>query len=71
MTRRQKQVFALVAAGYTDSVIADKLGIGVRTVHTHVSQVRLALGARNRAHAVALGLAVGILYFDEEFVNAR
>jgi DNA-binding CsgD family transcriptional regulator len=56
VTSRQQQVLTLVADGYTNTEIAESLGVAVETVKTHLKKVRAELGARNRAHAVALWL---------------
>jgi DNA-binding CsgD family transcriptional regulator len=61
LTTRETQVLRLVAAGHTDEEIAARLRMGVRTAVTHVRAARWALGARNRAHAVALAYLAGLL----------
>ncbi|MEU7904137.1 helix-turn-helix transcriptional regulator [Actinoplanes sp. NPDC049118] len=61
LTPRRQQTLQLVADGYTDREIADQLDIGERTAITHVRELRWLLGARNRAHAVALGYELGLL----------
>ena len=61
LTARETQVLQLVAAGHTDQEIAARLRMGVRTAVVHVRAARWALGARNRAHAVALAYLDGLL----------
>ena len=61
MTRRQEQVLALVAEGFTDQEIAAELGVKMETVKSHMKNLRAALGARNRAHAVAIGMREGLI----------
>jgi DNA-binding NarL/FixJ family response regulator len=39
--------------------IAEHLGVSVATVEKHVRNCLRKLGARNRAHAIALGLHLG------------
>lgn len=56
LTDRELQVLALVAMGDTGQEIAGRLGISAATVQTHVRNALSKLGARNRAHAVALAL---------------
>jgi DNA-binding CsgD family transcriptional regulator len=61
LTLRQDQILRLVAEGNTTQEIAARLGISAATVERHVEDVRAALGARNRSHAVWLAVTVGFL----------
>lgn len=61
LSERQHQVLCLVALGLTDKEIAKTLRIAPTSVYTHVINVRYALGAINRAHAVYLAGQYGIL----------
>lgn len=61
LTARETQVLQLIADGHTDEEIAAQLRVGVRTAVSHVRSARWALGARNRAHAVALAYLAGLL----------
>ena len=61
LTEREIEVLQFVARGFGNSEIAGRLGISEETVKTHVRRVLARLGARNRAHAVALGMADGLL----------
>jgi len=53
---RELEVLALMAEGITDSEIAARLSISLYTVKEHAKHLLAKLGARNRAHAVAIGL---------------
>ncbi|MER6602543.1 LuxR family transcriptional regulator [Streptomyces parvus] len=57
----QVEVLRLVAAGMSNSQIAGVLGRAEYTVAEQVRQVRYRLGARDRSHAVALGMAAGLI----------
>lgn len=61
LTPRERDCLAFLAEGNTDADVATKLGIGETTVVTHILNARRKLGARNRTHAVALALAMGLL----------
>jgi len=50
-----------VAEGRTDREIALRLSLSVETVSWYVKAVRARLGARSRAHAVALAMRLGVL----------
>ena len=60
-SEREIQILSLVAEGRTDNEIAVRLCMSAKTVSWYVRQVRLRLGARSRAHAVALAMRQGIL----------
>jgi DNA-binding NarL/FixJ family response regulator len=63
LTEREREVLVLVAQGRANKEIARQLGIGDRTVRTHVSSIlsKLGLVSRTQAalYAVREGLAVG------------
>ena len=52
-TRREAEVLCLLTAGWTDRQIARRLGITVRTVRKHLSQVFDKAGVRGRAAVAA------------------
>ncbi|WP_375500996.1 LuxR C-terminal-related transcriptional regulator [uncultured Jatrophihabitans sp.] len=54
LTIREREVLGLIAAGRKTTDIARLLFISPRTVDKHVENIRTKLGARSRAHAVAL-----------------
>jgi predicted ATPase/DNA-binding CsgD family transcriptional regulator len=60
LTRREREVLALMAAGKTDPEIAAILTIGRRTAETHVSAVLAKLGVETRAAAAALAVRHGL-----------
>ena len=61
MSPRRHRVLELIAEGYTNDQIARALDISEETVKTHVRKLLGALGARCRAHAVAIGFRKGLL----------
>jgi two-component system response regulator DctR len=54
LTERETEVMALVAAGKLNKVIADDLGIAVRTVEVHRARVFAKLGVRSAAEVATL-----------------
>jgi DNA-binding CsgD family transcriptional regulator len=64
LTKREREVLGMVAMGRGTSWIAAELGIAATTVETHVRHCLEKLGARNRTHAIALGLEAGEISLD-------
>jgi DNA-binding CsgD family transcriptional regulator len=59
LSAREREVLALIAMGESSARIAATLHVSPSTVETHVRHCLEKLGARNRAHAIALGLRDG------------
>jgi DNA-binding NarL/FixJ family response regulator len=53
LTRREREVLALLQQRLTDPEIAQHLCIGTRTVESHVARILAKLGAANRRDAIA------------------
>jgi PAS domain S-box-containing protein len=64
LTDREREVLNLVAMGMGSNWIASTLGVSTSTVETHVRHCLSKLGARNRAHAIALGVRRGEIRVD-------
>jgi LuxR family transcriptional regulator, maltose regulon positive regulatory protein len=56
LTRRQREVLALVAQGMSDREVAEKLFLSEHTVHRHIANILGRLGVTSRAAAVARAL---------------
>ena len=56
ITRRQREILQLYADGLSTATVAKRLGLGTETVRTHTKALLSRLGARDRTHAVAIGL---------------
>jgi DNA-binding NarL/FixJ family response regulator len=56
LTRRQRQILQLYADGHATGSVANQLGLSAETIRTHTKGLLARLGARDRAHAVAIGL---------------
>jgi predicted ATPase/DNA-binding CsgD family transcriptional regulator len=53
LSRPERQIAALVAGGWSNHEIADRLQVSDRTVRNHLKRVREILGLRSRAHVAA------------------
>lgn len=60
LTERELDILARLAAGQSNPAIAARLGISLKTVQNHVSNVLLKLGVADRAQAVARARDVGL-----------
>jgi DNA-binding NarL/FixJ family response regulator len=56
LSRREREVLGEVLSGYSNKAIAGRLHISEDTVKSHMKAIFRKLGARDRAHAVALAL---------------
>ncbi len=61
LTSREIDVLRLIAAGNANKEIADQLSIGEASVKSHVANILSKLDAKDRAHAVTIGLRRGII----------
>lgn len=61
LTRREREVLALLAAGASNKVVARRLGLSFHTAKAHVAAVLQKLGASSRADAVARGARAGLV----------
>jgi DNA-binding NarL/FixJ family response regulator len=61
LTGREREILALLAEGLSNRGAAERLGITERTVKFHVAEILARLGASNRAQAVAIAKARGIV----------
>ncbi len=59
LTRREREVLALLSKGYANKAIAEELGVTADTAAFHVKGVVRKLGARNRTDAVVTALRHG------------
>jgi DNA-binding NarL/FixJ family response regulator len=61
LSDRERDVLHLLALGYTNQEIGQRLFISVRTVDTHRAHVMLKLGFATRAELVMFALANGVI----------
>ena len=61
LTPRETEVLSLIAQGYTNRQIAEKLSISVRTVESHRANITGKLGLRSRVELVRYAREHGLL----------
>ncbi|MFJ5774923.1 LuxR C-terminal-related transcriptional regulator [Streptomyces sp. NPDC093094] len=61
VTPRQRAIAALLVEGHTDAVIADRLGMNIRTARVHIAKLAATLGSDSRAQLGYLIARSGIL----------
>ena len=69
LTAKEKEALALSANGKTNAAIARALGLSEETVKTRMQVVRRKLRAKDRTHAVAVALALGVLSLEDVVVS--
>jgi DNA-binding NarL/FixJ family response regulator len=61
LTRREREVVALVAHGLSNDEIANTMVLSPATAKTHVSRAMIKLGARDRAQLVVFAYQTGLV----------
>lgn len=61
LTKRERELVALVAEGHSNAQIAAKLFISVRTVGSHLDRIRDKTGCRRRADLTRLAVQDGLV----------
>lgn len=61
LTRKEIRVLELLAEGYSNSAIAEKLFVVDSTVRTHLRNINVKLGAKSRMQAVAIARKQGVV----------
>jgi len=66
LSKRETQVLALVASGYSNQEIADELSIAHNTVKNHLRSILSKLDVKNRAQAAAYAVSHGLVSLPEQ-----
>ena len=61
LTRQELRVLTLLAEGYSNNAIADKLFVSESTARTHLRGINAKLNAGNRTQAVAFARRLGVI----------
>lgn len=61
LTKREIMVIRLIAQGYENNEIAQKLGVSIHTIKAFVASILRKLEARNRTNAVFIAFQNGLL----------
>lgn len=60
-TKRQKEIWKMVALGVRTVEIADRLGVSVKTVETHVAKIKHRTGCRNTSDLTRAAIIAGLI----------
>ncbi len=61
LSEREQEVLVLLARGYTNQQVADKLFLSVKTIETYRSRIGEKLGLRDRSELVTYAMNLGLL----------
>ncbi len=64
LTKREREVLKLIAEGYTNSEIAERLVLSPTTVQTHRAHIMAKLGLRSRTELIKYALRRGFITLD-------
>jgi len=62
LTQKELSVLRLLAQGYSNSALSEKLFVSDSTIRTHLRNINMKLGAQNRTQAVFLGKRYGLIH---------
>jgi len=65
LTSREREVLILIAEGRSNKEIANKLGIGVRTIETHRERIMRRLDIHSVAGLTKFAIANGMISLEE------
>lgn len=65
LTKRERDILRLAACGMSNSRIADRLSVSIRTVQAHLTHIFDKLGVGSRTQAVIAGLRRGFIDLED------
>lgn len=66
LTKRETEIVRLVADGFKNREVAERLGISVKTVETHRANIMNKLALRNLAELIRYAIQKGLVKIDRE-----
>ena len=66
LSRRERQVFTLVAKGFTSEQIANRIFVGIKTVETYRARLLKKLRIKTRSEIVQFAIEAGLLAKTED-----
>ena len=66
LTKREREVMTLAAAGGQSGDMAERLVLSPETIKSHIQNAMGKLGAHTRAHAVAIALVTGQIAWSDD-----
>jgi DNA-binding CsgD family transcriptional regulator len=69
LSARECEVLEQIALGHSIEDISGDLFLSPHTVRTHIKNILRKMGARTRAHAVAMAISQGLI--DRDRIGAR
>ncbi|MBI2857401.1 MAG: response regulator transcription factor [Chloroflexi bacterium] len=66
INERERRILALLARGLSDREVAERMGVGERSIAVYLSQIKGKLETHNRVHSVALALAAGAITIEPQ-----
>jgi NarL family two-component system response regulator LiaR len=66
LTERELSVIKLMAQGYTNQEIAQKMMVGTATIHSHVGHILSKLQVSSRTHAAIYAMRAGIVNMPDD-----
>lgn len=64
--RLVKEYLLFISEGLNNKEIAERRGVSVQTVQSHLRRLLLHLEARNRTHALAKGIELELIKYDPD-----
>ena len=61
LTPRERDVLEVLATGATTNDVADRLGVSIEEVQTHIQNIRRTLHAQSKLESVLIALQAGII----------
>ena len=66
LSAREREVLQLIAEGYTNRAIAERLFISVKTVEAHKEHIVQKLGVRGSAELIRYAIRKGLIFVDTD-----